>query len=224
MLATAIIPAAGEGTRVRAGKNKLLLSLGEKSVLEVTLEKFIAHPKIQKILLCIAPVDREEMQSLFRSSKISLIEGGRQRQDSVYNALQFIQSMPVQPQVTLVHDGARPFCSTALITEVILESQKRDSVVPVIPITDTLRHQTPQQVTVVDRSEYVATQTPQGFKTPLLLEAYEKASQENWTVTDDASIMEKCGYPTPLVEGSVDNIKITTASDLQWAQWKISNI
>lgn len=224
MLAIAIIPAAGEGKRVGAGKNKLLLSLGEKSVLEVTLEKFIEHPKIQKILLCIAPVDREKMQSLFPSSKISLIEGGRQRQDSVYNALQFIQSMSVQPQVTLIHDGARPFCSRTLITEVIEQSLKRDSVVPVIPITDTLRHQTPQKVTVVDRSEYVATQTPQGFKTRLLLEAYEKASQENWLVTDDASIMEKCGYPTYLVKGSVDNIKITTASDLQWSQWKISNI
>ena len=215
-----IIPAAGQGKRVAAGCNKLLLPLGSQTVLQHTLNLFLQHPRISQIYLVIADRDEEELTSLFASDDIiTLISGGAERQDSVFNALERLQQRVPFPRWILVHDGARPLCPPSLIGRILEQCAITGAAIPVMPLTDTIREITPQHTTVLDRSQLFATQTPQGFEAQLLIEAYQTARAKHWQVTDEASIVEKLGHRVSPIEGAEFNLKITTAQDLKQAEW-----
>jgi 2-C-methyl-D-erythritol 4-phosphate cytidylyltransferase len=219
--AVVIIPAAGQGSRMKAGQNKLFLSLGSKTILEQTLQVFLKHPRIQHIYLVIAQHDRKMLEPLLwgYESCMTIVEGGMERQDSVYNALCEIHKHPVLPSWILIHDGARPFCSSALVDEILDQCVTHCAVIPAIPLTDTIRRVTPGLSEVIDRSQLFSTQTPQGFQTDILWRATQQSRKENWKVTDDASLLEKVGKKIKIVPGEEVNIKITTPTDLKWAQW-----
>lgn len=140
--------------------------------------------------------------------------GGPRRQDSVSNAL-----ARLDPACTavLVHDAARPFASPALITRICEELDAgAEGVIPGVPVTDTIKVIACRHVAETpDRDALVAVQTPQGFRRSTLQQAHERAFREQWTVTDDAALLERCGVPVAVVPGDPANVKITNPEDLR---------
>lgn len=214
----AILPAAGQGRRMGANKNKLFLTLNDSSVLEETLRKLISHPQICHIYLVYAQEDQEFLNSLRALPDLTLVLGGQRRQDSVAAALAQIQTDRLVENV-IVHDAARPLCSTALISRVIRALEHYQAVIPVIPLKDTIRQINGDQVNLINRQNYVATQTPQGFHLSPYWQATLQSQQEDWEVTDDASLLEKTGIPVHLIPGEETNLKITTPLDLEFARF-----
>ena len=217
----AILPAAGQGRRMGANQNKLFLTLNDSSVLEETLRKLISHPQICHIYLVHAQEDQEFLNSLSALPDLTLVLGGQRRQDSVAAALAQIQTDRLVEKV-IVHDAARPLCSTALISRVIRALEHYQAVIPVIPLKDTIRQINGDQVRLINRQDYVATQTPQGFHLSPYWQATLQSQQENWEVTDDASLLEKTGIPVHLIPGEETNLKITTPLDLDFAKFLLS--
>ena len=214
----AILPAAGQGRRMGANQNKLFLPLNDSSVLEETLRKVISHPQICHIYLVYAQEDQESLNSLRSLPDLTLVLGGERRQDSVAAALAQIQTDRFVEKV-IVHDAARPLCSTELISRVIRALEHYPAVIPVIPLKDTIRQINGEQVKLVNRQNYVATQTPQGFHLSPYWQATLQSQQEDWDVTDDASLLEKTGIPVHLIPGEETNLKITTPLDLEFAKF-----
>ena len=214
----AILPAAGQGRRMGANQNKLFLPLNDSSVLEETLRKVISHPQICHIYLVYAQEDQEFLNSLRVLPDLTLVLGGQRRQDSVAAALAQIQTDRLVEKV-IVHDAARPLCSTELISRVIRALEHYPAVIPVIPLKDTIRQINGEQVKLVNRQNYVATQTPQGFHLSPYWQATLQSQQEDWEVTDDASLLEKTGIPVHLIPGEETNLKITTPLDLEFAKF-----
>ncbi|MFZ9007188.1 MAG: 2-C-methyl-D-erythritol 4-phosphate cytidylyltransferase [bacterium] len=214
----AILPAAGQGRRMGANQNKLFLPLNDSSVLEETLRKVISHPQICHIYLVYAQEDQESLNSLRSLPDLTLVLGGERRQDSVAAALAQIQTDRLVEKV-IVHDAARPLCSTELISRVIRALEHYPAVIPVIPLKDTIRQINGEQVKLVNRQDYVATQTPQGFHLSPYWQATLQSQQEDWEVTDDASLLEKTGIPVHLIPGEETNLKITTPLDLEFARF-----
>ncbi|MBF0237685.1 MAG: 2-C-methyl-D-erythritol 4-phosphate cytidylyltransferase [SAR324 cluster bacterium] len=215
-----IIPAAGQGKRMGVGKNKLFLSLGNETILECTLRKFLIHPRIKSIYLAIAKEDEAEIRAMTQAmgEQIRLVYGGEERQDSVWNALQVIRKESL-PTWILVHDGARPLFSHELIDQILEACETCSAAVPVIPLKDTIRRRIENKSEIVDRSMLFATQTPQGFRTELLLQANDQARKDGWKVTDDASLVEHLGHDVAMIPGEETNIKITTPLDWKWGTW-----
>lgn len=142
-----------------------------------------------------------------------IISGGKFRQDSVRNAL-FV--LPTTCSHVLIHDAARPFISPKLINNVIhaLEAGAL-GVIPGIPVTDTVKYiDKDQTIHTPSREQLIAAQTPQGFHLKTILEGHNRATVEKWTVTDDGSILEMCGYPVQIINGEIENKKITFPQDL----------
>ena len=214
----AILPAAGQGRRMGADQNKLFLPLNDSSVLEETLRKVISHPQICHIYLVYAQEDQEFLNSLRALPDLTLVLGGERRQDSVAAALAQIQTDRLVEKV-IVHDTARPLCSTELISRVIRALEHYPAVIPVIPLKDTIRQINGEQVKLVNRQDYVATQTPQGFHLSPYWQATLQSQQEDWDVTDDASLLEKNGIPVHFIPGEETNLKITTPLDLEFARF-----
>ena len=214
----AILPAAGQGRRMGANQNKLFLPLNDSSVLEETLRKVISHPQICHIYLVYAQEDQESLNSLRSLPDLTLVLGGERRQDSVAAALAQIQTDRLVEKI-IVHDAARPLCSTELISRVIQALEHYPAVIPVIPLKDTIRQINGEQVKLVNRQDYVATQTPQGFHLSPYWQATLQSQQEDWDVTDDASLLEKTGIPVHLIPGEETNLKNTTSLDLEFARF-----
>ncbi len=201
-----------------ANQNKLFLPLNDSCVLEETLRKVISHPQICHIYLVYAQEDQESLNSLRSLPDLTLVLGGERRQDSVAAALAQIQTDRLVEKV-IVHDAARPLCSTELISRVIRALEHYPAVIPVIPLKDTIRQINGEQVKLVNRQDYVATQTPQGFHLSPYWQATLQSQQEDWEVTDDASLLEKTGIPVHLIPGEETNLKITTPLDLEFARF-----
>jgi len=221
--AVAIIVAAGNGSRVGENRNKLLLPLGTSTILETCLEPFLKHSRIRKIFLVVSLLDHQFIKNLV-SEEVTLVKGGQRRQDSVHNALVEVMKEKIIPEIVLIHDGARPFCSQNLIDRVLDVTQKHDAVIPVMPINDTVRRITKEKTNLLDRRELYFVQTPQGFHSEFIYAASSKAKANNLEVTDDASLLEKTPQRVASVEGEVHNIKITTPTDLVLARWIINSM
>ncbi len=219
--ADVVIAAAGQGKRVGAGHNKLLLELGGRTVLEHTLEVFRTHPCIRHIWLVVAPQDREAIATLTAGMKVRLVDGGARRQDSVHCALSQLQQAD-PPSHVLIQDGARPFTTHGLIDCILEACFAHGAAMPGIPLADTIRRVREDATEVIDRSELLAVQTPQGFRLDWLWEASQQAQVRDWSVTDDASLLENAGRRVQCVPGEPDNRKLTTPDDFEWAQLKLA--
>ena len=216
--AVAVIVAAGQGTRMGGEHNKLLLPLGTRTILEFSIETFLKHPGIRKIFLTVASQDRHIFEKIV-PQEVVLVKGGKRRQDSVHNALLKIIQEQQFPELVLVHDGARPFCSAKLIDRILDAAYEHGAAIPVLPLMDTIRRVTEEKTEVVERDELFAVQTPQGFLLEQLLYASMQITANKWTVTDDASMIENAGGRITTVEGDPLNLKITTPADLERADW-----
>ncbi|KEK22619.1 2-C-methyl-D-erythritol 4-phosphate cytidylyltransferase [Bacillus gaemokensis] len=216
---TLIIPAAGQGKRMGAGKNKLFLLINEVPIIVHTLRAFEKDEACRSIIMAINEEERpyfEELMKKYRIQKdVRFIQGGAERQDSVYNALQYVK----QVNYVLVHDGARPFVTNEMIHHVLTAAKQKGASICAVPVKDTVK-KVEQNIVVetVERSHLRAVQTPQGFSVPLLLEAHRSAKQGCFLGTDDASLVERIGKEVGVVEGSYYNIKVTTPEDLLIAE------
>ncbi|CAM4344832.1 2-C-methyl-D-erythritol 4-phosphate cytidylyltransferase [Bacillus manliponensis] len=216
---TLIIPAAGQGKRMGAGKNKLFLSINDVPIIVHTLRAFEQDEDCKGIVMAINEAERpyfEELLHTYRITKhVELIKGGAERQDSVYHALLHVKDV----DYVLVHDGARPFVTKEMISHVLECAKREGASICAVPVKDTIKKVNDGVVVeTVERSELRSVQTPQGFYVPLLLEAHESAKQAGFLGTDDASLVERAGKRVGVVEGSYYNIKVTTPEDLLIAE------
>ncbi|MBP7175234.1 MAG: 2-C-methyl-D-erythritol 4-phosphate cytidylyltransferase [Thermoclostridium sp.] len=217
---SAIIVAAGKGSRMNAKTNKQYLMLSNRPVLAYTLEAFEHTEIISEIILVIHPDDHQLFKECilpYGFSKITaVVDGGADRQASVYNAL-----AQVSPEsgIIAVHDGARPLIAPKVITDSTETAAKYGAACVGVPVKDTIKQVSPE-LTVIDtpdRSVLWAVQTPQTFQRDILINAHEKALSEGYRGTDDSVLVERLGVKVKMVMGSYANLKITTAEDLVFA-------
>jgi len=211
MIKFSLIITAG-GSSARYGKNKLLEELGNKTVIENTVNAFLGIECINQIILPTNSDFVVDFQNLFQNEIIKIVDGGKSRQESVYKALQYIEN-----EYVIIHDGARPLIKPAIIEQVIDMVQTHNAVSVMTKTTDTIKEvdENGQIIRTIDRSKLYNTQTPQAFRTELILSAHEQL--KNKSFTDDASMLEELDVPVYVVNGSYTNIKITTKSDLDFA-------
>ena len=208
-----IITAGGTSSRY-GNKNKLLEVIGEKTVIEHTVSAFNNFENITEIVIPTNKDASEDFKKLFyNNKKINLIEGGRTRQESVFNALKYVNNKYV-----IIHDGARPIIKEALISSVMDSVIEYNAVSVMTKTTDTIKEVDENGLIIktIDRSKLYNTQTPQAFRTGYIKDAHEKL--KNRQFTDDASMLEELNIPVHVVIGSYTNIKITTKSDLDFAK------
>lgn len=222
----AVVPAAGVGRRMGAAQAKQYLPLLGKTVLEQTLLKLLAEPRLQTIIVTTAPNDRQ-WQSLpvFDNPRIQVVDGGAERSHSVCNGLLALSSVCSERDWVLVHDIARP-CIALSDIQKMLQQLAHDPVggIMAIPCSDTIK-QVDQGVVsaTVDRNFLWQAQTPQMFRYHLLLTALQDGLQKGLTITDEAAAVEQAGYRPRIVEGSASNIKITRPGDLSLAEFYLQH-
>jgi 2-C-methyl-D-erythritol 4-phosphate cytidylyltransferase len=208
---TLIVPAGGVGSRMGANRPKQYLEIAGKPILIYTLEALDQHFHQPKFIVAMAPEWMDYMlpflQEAGLTERCTLVAGGKERYDSVKNALNEVST----PWVG-VHDAVRPFVSQETIERLCEHIKTHAAVIPVVGLKESLRKKTFVGTEAVDRSQYMNVQTPQCFHAPLLKSAYELPFNE--TVTDDASLVEQMGVAIQTVLGNDENIKITTPVDL----------
>jgi len=217
-----LIPAAGMGRRMKHSRNKLLLPLLGKPLLAWTLETAIASESLEWIGIMGQPDDFADFQEIITSLKphkpIELITGGATRQESVYNGL---QALPDAAERVLIHDGARCLVTPDLFARCARALQDCKGLIAAIPVKDTIKVVDDQAVIcdTPDRDRLWAAQTPQGFVVEVLKDCHKTGKTSAWQVTDDAALLEKCGFPVKIVEGEETNLKVTTPIDLAIAEF-----
>lgn len=213
-----VIVSAGRGSRMKADINKQFLKLQNKEVIAHTIDKFYNNENIGEIIVVV----REDEAEFF---KINIIEkygyknikiafGGSERQDSVYNGLKMVDE---NCKIVLIHDGARPFVNNETIDNAIESAKENKCVIVGVPVKDTIKviDENNNVCDTPDRSTLWSIQTPQVFDYSLIMKAHEKAREDNYYGTDDSMIVEYFGQKVKVVEGSYNNIKITTPEDLK---------
>ena len=229
---TAVVLAAGKGSRMGTEEPKQFLHIGGVPVVVCALTAFQESPLIDEIILVTAreQIDRcREMAGRYGLDKVvQVIAGGRERYESVWNALKLIKSREGAEYV-FIHDGARPFVDLDIIERAFLGAEKWGAAVVGMPVKDTIKIVGKDHIVLEtpDRSSVWQVQTPQAFRYSLIREAYDRLfEQENISVTDDAMVLESMGnHPIHMVFGSYGNLKITTPEDLLIAEgmWKIQS-
>jgi len=233
MNSTAIIAASGIGKRMQLdeGKSKQMLEIGGFPVIYHTLKAFQTAASITHFYIATKEESRtllEEMAAASGFSKLkAIVEGGKERQDSVNNCIKAIEQerrlTGIVPDTILVHDGARPLITPEEIDEISHLSMLYGACVPATKPKDTIKYIGDTQGffgETLDRSRLLQVQTPQGFRSPLLIQAHEQAELEGWYATDDAALVERF-FPEQLIrifETGYHNIKITTPEDIPVAE------
>tara|TARA_B100000900_G_C20511792_1_gene688348 strand:+ start:567 stop:1238 length:672 start_codon:yes stop_codon:yes gene_type:complete len=213
-----LIPAAGSGRRMKAGKNKLLINLNGEALLYWTVRSAFLSKKISWVGIIGQPHDKSQIINSLKnfSNKVNWIDGGDTRQESVRNG---INNLPNDANKVLIHDGARCLIKPELIDKCSNELEMNDAIILAIKVTDTIKVVNEYQFIkeTPNRNFLWAAQTPQGFSVQKLKKAHQKALDNNWSVTDDASLFERLNWEVKIIEGSSTNIKITSPIDLKIA-------
>ena len=214
-----LIAAAGSGRRMGADRNKLLLPLAGKPVIAWTLKAALAAEQIHWIGVVGQEIDREPILDLVRDANkpVTWIQGGSTRQESVLRGL---AGLPEAAEQVLIHDGARCLAEPALFDRCAMALASGQALIAATPVTDTIKRVDADGVITdtPDRSELWAAQTPQGFQVDQLRHGHAEAEANGWTVTDDASLYERLGWPVQVLDAGPSNIKVTTPFDLTVAE------
>ncbi|WP_105327331.1 2-C-methyl-D-erythritol 4-phosphate cytidylyltransferase [Acidaminococcus provencensis] len=219
-----IVAAAGMGKRLGLGYNKNYAHLAGIPILVRNLHQLSQVPGVAQVLVTVAAGEEAQAKELldhyaaaqYPGLSYTVVTGGKERQDSVSHA---VDQLPDAPAWVAVHDGARPFADAQLFSRVWEAARESGAAIAAVPCKDTIKQEAGGQVEkTLDRSKLWAVQTPQIFSLPLLKECYAYAKTHPVAVTDDASLAEALGHPVALVLGSYNNQKITTPSDLAWAE------
>lgn len=214
-----VIVAAGSGSRMKRDINKQFIKLDGKEIIAYTIEKFYKSEDIDDIVIVIKESEEkyfiENIINKYGFDNIKLAYGGKERQDSVYNGIKKLNS---NCEIVLIHDGARPFVNEDIIKNSIEEAKENNAVVVGVPVKDTIKvvDSDGNIVDTPNRSLLWSVQTPQSFKYEIITKAYEYAYSNDYYGTDDAMLVEHIGYNVKMIEGSYDNIKITTEEDLHF--------
>lgn len=218
-----IIVAGGKGNRMGSGEVKQFINLNNKPILAHTIDKFEENKNINDIIIVIGKDQKEYCKSniiqRYKYKKVvALIEGGQERQDSVYNGL---KSVNKNTDIVLIHDGVRPFIEQREIDTIIYTAVKKHACVLAVPVKDTIKLVNKDGIieSTLERNKLWAMQTPQVFKYDILMNAYLNAYNNNLLATDDASLVEELGEKVQVVEGNYKNIKITTKEDLEYCKF-----
>jgi 2-C-methyl-D-erythritol 4-phosphate cytidylyltransferase len=213
----AVIVAGGSGTRMGNATPKQFLLLAGKQVLAHTVEAFLNAYEDMRVILVVPKADMAQVQDQANvrgwTGRVVLAEGGNTRFQSVKNGLNFISD----PAIVFVHDGVRCLVSTDLIHRCYLQAVEKGSAIPVVASSDSVRMRTKDSHKVVNREDICLVQTPQTFRSELLLPAFSNASEEA-RFTDEATVVEAAGITVDLIEGEYTNIKITRPADLILAE------
>lgn len=225
---TAILPAAGLGTRMGADTPKQFLELDGVPLLIFTLRRLAQCPAITDFLIAARPEDLGSLPEQVTAAKLGrpvrFVRGGDTRQESVASAL---GEVPAETELILVHDAVRPLVTREQIERVIAEATACDAAILGIPAMDTVkevkRATLPSDVALVTatipRERVVLAQTPQVFRASLLLEAYAQARADGISASDEAGLVERLGHDVHVVAGSDRNLKITKPGDMQLAEF-----
>ncbi|QXE01830.1 2-C-methyl-D-erythritol 4-phosphate cytidylyltransferase [Terribacillus sp. DMT04] len=215
----AIVLAAGQGKRMQAGHNKQFLSIGQKPLIVHTLTVFDKDPWCESITLVVSKADKELMAEVLTSQKwataIHMTYGGSERQESV---LMGLEALPKNNGMVFIHDGARPFVTVERLHALAEACQQHQAALLAVPVTDTIKVRRGNRLETMDRGLLWAAQTPQAFDYQLIYDAHVTAKADGVLGTDDASLVERLERDVFIVEGSYDNIKLTTPEDLYKAE------
>ncbi len=229
----AIVPAAGLGTRMQASAGsapKQFLMLGGRPILISSLAALGAVPRIAGIWVAVRPGEQPRLQALLAAyeaelPRITVVEGGDTRQESVARAL---ASIPCQDaDIVLVHDAVRPLVEPAAVERTIAAVEQHGAAILALPATDTIKQvdRTAHGALItatIPRENIVQAQTPQGARAALLRRAFSECAADGFCGTDEASLLERAGIPVAVVPGAVSNLKITQAADLPLAEWYLA--
>ena len=208
-----ILVAGGQGTRMGLGYNKVFYPLGEgQTVLDKALGLYINDARCAQIIIVTNPNDLQRTALEYEAGRIVNVSGGKTRQDSVFSAL-----MAVTEENVLIHDAARPYTPLSVINNVADALESESAAVPVIPVHYTIKETSDGYIDgTIDRSVLRHAQSPQGFKTELFLRCLHKARLERFEAEDAAHVVETFSdQKIKIVDGSFDNIKITTLDDIR---------
>jgi 2-C-methyl-D-erythritol 4-phosphate cytidylyltransferase len=225
---TAILPAAGLGTRMGAETPKQFLELDGVPIVILSLRRIAACPLITEIIVVTRADNVERLEARIREERfkqpVRVIKGGDLRQDSVAQALKLIGD---ETELVVIHDAVRPFVTVEQITRVIEEARRCKAAILGVPAMDTVkevkRASLPEDVALitatVPRERIVLAQTPQVFETRLLKEAFAQAEGDGLSASDEAGLVERMGHDVYVVQGSERNIKITKPADMDLARF-----
>ena len=212
--------------------SKQFTELGGTPILIHTLRKFAASSEVSEIYIALRANEiagfrgRLEKEGKSASHKVHLVEGGEHRQQSVANAMGSISA--VADDIVLVHDAVRPFVTEQIIHDVIQAAQKYGAAIAGLPAVDTVKQvdRTADGALItatLPRERVVMAQTPQGFRYDVLKKAFDEATADGFTGTDEASLVERSGHEVAVVMGSPSNIKITTPADMELAEFYLKS-
>jgi 2-C-methyl-D-erythritol 4-phosphate cytidylyltransferase len=213
---SAIILAAGKGTRMGGEEGKAFLPLLEKPLVAWPLLVFESSPEIQEIILVVPPGQenkcRKKILSPYNISKAKIVSGGAERQDSLWNGFVEIHAC----NVVVIHDGARPLLDRETLKNAMDAAEQDGASVVAVPVKDTIKIGDEKKMVLktLDRNILWAAQTPQAYQYPIIKKALEKAKEDAFYSTDDSSLVERINVPVRIIPGSYENIKVTTPDDV----------
>ncbi|MHC5216865.1 2-C-methyl-D-erythritol 4-phosphate cytidylyltransferase [Enterococcus sp. LJL128] len=214
-----ILLAAGQGKRMNASRNKILLNLMGKPIILYSLKTFFSDPACKHIILVTQSNEKSLLETAVRKLKksqscpVTIVSGGSERQYSVYNGLKALKSVE---NIVMVHDGARPFVTLSQLKALHAKVMETRTAILGVPVKDTIKRVVKGQVEeTIPRDTLWQIQTPQAFFGKDLLGVHEKARAEAFLGTDESSLIEKYSdLPVSMVLGSYENIKLTTPEDM----------
>jgi 2-C-methyl-D-erythritol 4-phosphate cytidylyltransferase len=228
-----ILPAAGIGTRMASstgGSPKQFLALKGLPVLLHSLQAFLAVPRVTAIYVAVRESEQPRVSALLADynlgSKVHVVTGGDFRQDSVANALAALPSTSAS-DIVLVHDAVRPLIDPETIERTIAAIEKHGAAIVAFPAIDTIKQveRTADGALVtatIPRELIVHAQTPQGARVPLMRRAFAEAAADEFTGTDESSLLERANIPVFVVPGSSRNFKVTQPGDLEIAEFYLA--
>ncbi len=228
MTVFAIILAAGSGKRFGGEGKKQFLNLSGRPIVIHSLLRFQSSPLIDQII-CVVPegdyLFAEDLIAGYPISKVvKVMPGGAQRQDSVAEAVFYLEQNASGDDLVVIHDAVRPLVTNMLISTLVHKAKSCGAVVAARRVTDSLKKVSADGViqNSIPRSGTWAMQTPQVFRLSMLAEAYRKGRNDQFVATDDAMLVERLGVAVLCIEGPLENIKVTNAMDLRMAEFFLS--
>ncbi|MZQ74899.1 MAG: 2-C-methyl-D-erythritol 4-phosphate cytidylyltransferase [Peptoclostridium sp.] len=218
---SAVIVCAGRGKRMKSDINKVYMSVGGKAVLQLTMERFMSLDEIDELVVVISRDDEklfsEIKKDMDASKSVKVAYGGAERRDSVYSGLKLVDPAC---DIVLIHDGARPFVEKSDIIKSIECAKESGACALAVRVKDTIKLADDEGFveSTPERDRLWAVQTPQTFSYKLIMEAYARAVDIGLLATDDCMVAESAGHRVRLVEGSYENVKLTTPEDMLFAK------
>lgn len=224
----AIVPASGIGSRMQSVQPKQYLPLQNKRLIDITINKLLALDYIKGVVLALAKTDDYWKQGeLYQHPRIHIVDGGKERSDSVFNALSYAKTrlLGEAPAWALVHDAARPCVSEERIHKLVNHClEAKHGGILAVPASDTIKrvNNKNQIQHTEDRNTLWLAHTPQLFPMDALYHALHYCQQNNIPVTDEASALEQVGGAVSVITDRPDNIKVTVPEHLAWAEFILS--